>query len=574
MPQAAIYRYYPPTRLRLNTYSSFLTLPRAVRERIYFMASLGPNRLIDLNYWTQHRWCPSSNSPEEPNPHVDVHLWGLRKYEEQNPPSPLPVSLLLVCKVVSQEAQDMLYGTNCFAISQRDPGGLRGLERLSRRAIRNLRTLLIHITPCTCLAPHCTKTLRRLPHIAESFNELAFRGCFASPSKRLHDRRLSNTSRTDRRILKQWERVCHRLAEHIVPDQLTLYIVCHVESRPVAEQIIRPLLQLPGLRNCGICLGPSIHTSYRELQALAATAVQRLTARTLPALQKPFPFLHLPRELQLQILAASPLVQGTCVRISEGRFSTANLSHCCEDDRITISGEPIIPLRGFCKNTCAAFRTGCSNATCATYLTQLSCIGKASAEVANDVFFSQNAFSIHTWRTNVAWDDEGNVTGIHSFLARLPSKALARIRRLDILLPPIGDASFANRQLGWTSSWQASMQLLATKATLPSLALTIKIGNYQSKHQRLARKEHFTAKDEIQMLQAYNEVVYALVQLHGLKLLFLYVPCPFGRGNEEARVQIERRLEQVVMGAGYNADLMGKPPPDEYTRPFLFDEWQ
>jgi hypothetical protein len=124
-----------------------------------------------------------------------------------------------------------------------------------------------------------------------------------------------------------------------VSDQLTLYIVCHIKSKPVAEQIIQPLLLLPGLRNCSICLGPSSHASYRELQALAATAVQRLIARTLPALQKPFPFLHLPRELQLQILAASPLVQGTCVRISERRFSTDNLSHHCKDNRITISRE-------------------------------------------------------------------------------------------------------------------------------------------------------------------------------------------------------------------------------------------
>jgi hypothetical protein len=574
MPQAAINSYFLPRQPRPNTTSLFLTPPRLLREKIYIMANLGPDRLIDLNYWAQHRWCPSSNSPDEPNRHVDVHLWCQREYEERNPPNPLPVSLLLVCKVVSQEAQDILYRTNCFAISQRDPGGLRGLERLGRRAIRNLQTLLIHITPCTCLTPHCTKYQRQLPHTVGSFTDMALEGCFTTFPKQFHDRQLSNTSRTDRRILQQWERICHRLAEHLVPDQLALYIIGHVENTPVAEQVIQPLLLLPGLRDCGICLAPSSHASYRELQALAATTVQRLTAKTLPASQQPFPFLCLPKELQLQILAASPLVQSTYVRIAKGRFSTRNLSHSCQDNRITISGEPWIPLQGFCTNTCAAFRTGCSNATCATYFTQFSRIGKEFAEVAKDVFFSQNAFCIHTWHTNVAWDDEGDVTGVHTFLARLPSQALARIRRLDILLPPIGDASLASRQLEWTTSWQASMQLLATNATLPNLALTIKIGNYQSEHERLARKEHFTSNDEIQMLQAYNEVVCPLIQLHGLKSLFLYVPCPFGRGNEEARVHVERRLEQVVMGADYLADTMGKPPPDEYTRPFLFDYHQ
>jgi hypothetical protein len=409
MPQAIIERYFPPGGLRRNTPSLFLTLPRLVRERIYIMANLGVDRFIDLNCWAQLQWCPSSDSLDEPNPHVDIHLWLQREYEQRNPPTPLPLSLLLVCKVVSREAEEMLYGRNCFAISQRNPGGLRVLERLSRHAIRNLHRLIIHLTPCTCLAPHCIKT--------NSFCDLAFSGCNPDARKPTHDQRLSNTSRADRHILKQWERICRRLAEHILSDQLELYIVCHVESRPVVEQIIRPLLQLPTLRSGGICLGPSNHASYGELRALAATAVQHLTSRAVLALQKPFPFLRLPKELQLQILAASPLVQGACVRISEGRISRDGLSHSCEDDSITIDGEAMFILRGFCTNTCAAFRTGCSNAISATYLTQLSRVGKAFADLAKEVYFSQNAFSIYTWRTNGVGEDKGNLTGMYSSTA-------------------------------------------------------------------------------------------------------------------------------------------------------------
>jgi hypothetical protein len=48
-----------------------------------------------------------------------------------------------------------------------------------------------------------------------------------------------------------------------VPDQLALYIIGHVENRPVAEQVIQPLLLLPGLRDCGICLAPSAIESYK-----------------------------------------------------------------------------------------------------------------------------------------------------------------------------------------------------------------------------------------------------------------------------------------------------------------------
>jgi hypothetical protein len=570
MPQTTLDHYVLPSRLRPNTYSPFLALPRPVREKIYVMADLGPDRFINLNCWAKHRWCPSSDSLDEPNPHIDAHLCIQREYEGRNPPDPLPVNLLLVCKVVSQEAQDVLYGTNCFAISRRDPGGLRGLERLSRDAIKNLRTLLIHITPCTCLAPHCIKAPRRSPHVDASFINMALGGCYASLREQLHNRSLSNTSRTDRRFFEQWERVWHRLAEHIVPDQLSLYIIGHVESRPIAEQILQPLYQLPTLRNSGICLGPSNHPYQDELRDLAATAVQRLTYKAVTALPQTFPFLSLPRELQLQILTDTPLVQDACIRIRDGLLSRCNFTHSCNDDYILIEGTPSHVLAAFCTHKCAAFRTGCSNATYATYFTQISYLGKAMADLATYVFFSQNAFSIYTWNPSSQWFNQGNLRGMHSFLTGLPSDALRRIRQLTIWLPPIDTTNLPYNHSDWPL-WLASVQLLATKATLPGLALTIQIGNHRAERARLARNEHFTPQDQARILRAYEEdIIRPLMQLQGLKLLFLYVSCPFGRGNEEARVQVECKLEQMVMGSAYNAYCMGKPPPNDYSRPFLY----
>jgi hypothetical protein len=241
---------------------------------------------------------------------------------------------------------------------------------------------------------------------------------------------------------------------------------------------------------------------------------------------------------------------------------------------MVIDGEVAITLEGFCTNKCAAFRTGCDNATSTTYLTQFSHVGKEFAGLTKNVFFSQNAFSIYTWRTEVGSEDKRNVRGMYSFLAQLPPQALAQIRQLTILLPPIDNASFMNGQLEWRPFWQASMQLLAAKASLPSLALTIKIGNYQSEHERLARKEHFTAQDGVWILQAYEDVVRPLAQWRALKQLFLYVSYPFGRASEAARAEVEQRLEQLVMGATYNAYSVGKLDPDEYTRPFLWDWYQ
>jgi hypothetical protein len=569
MRQATLDRYVLTSQLRYPSPCLFLALPRVVRERIYALANLSPNRFIDLNCWTQHR-CSSINSlVEEPNPHIDMQLYIERQYEEEHPPHPLPISLLFVCKVVSQEAQEILYRTNCFAISQRKPGGLRGLERLSALAIQNVHTLFIHLTPCTCLAPHCIKTPRQSPHVATSFSTLAFASCFASPRKQSHHRKLSTKSRSDRLRLAQWERVCHRLAEHIVPGQLSLYLISHVEGMPAAKRILQPLLQLPTLRNCGICFGVPSHTYYEELRGLAAAVVPRLTAAVALAPQKSFPFHRLPRELQLQILADSSLVQEASVRIVNGKLSRYCLMHSCDRARLTLDDSQVgLTLASFCTKRCAAFRTGCSNASWATYFTQVSLLNKSLADLATDVFFSYNAFSIHTWNANFVSQDNINLAGIHTFLERLSSHALGRMRRLTLLLPPISDLSLVDGLLNWRL-WQASIQVLASKATLPILSLTVEIGSYWGENEGFDTRAHST----LRILQAYEkEVVRPLLQLRGLKRLFLYVPCPFGRDNEEARLQVERRLEQMVMGVDYDAYRVRKPYPDGYTRLFLRDE--
>ncbi|KAH8692483.1 hypothetical protein GQ44DRAFT_795038 [Phaeosphaeriaceae sp. PMI808] len=157
---------------------------------------------------------------------------------------------------------------------------------------------------------------------------------------------------------------------------------------------------------------------------------------------------------------------------------------------------------------------------------------------------------------------------MYSFLAGLSSHALRRIRRLTVSFPPISDI---DEQPDW-AFWQSSIQILANKATLPSLALTVEIGDCLCKHKSFAREEHFMTEKELQMLQVYEEVVRPLIQLRGrLKLLFLYVLRPFGIANEEARAEVERGLEQMVMGSGYNAYWVGKPPPDYCTCPFICD---
>ena len=149
-----------------------------------------------------------------------------------------------------------------------------------------------------------------------------------------------------------------------MPGQLSLYLINHVEGMPAAKRILQPLLQLPTLRNCGICLGAPSHTYYEELRGLAAAVIPRLTAMVALAPQKSFPFHRLPRQLQLQILADSSLVQEASISIVNGKLCRYCLMHSCDRARLTLDDSQVeLTLASFCTKRCAAFRTGCSNAS-------------------------------------------------------------------------------------------------------------------------------------------------------------------------------------------------------------------
>ncbi|CAO2647941.1 Nn.00g088630.m01.CDS01 [Neocucurbitaria sp. VM-36] len=567
MPQRQLYDYFSTQGQPYKRESPILTLPRAIRENIYTWANPRPNRLIDLNYWAQQQSPSIHYTDGVLDAYLDKDLRQQRDYERRSLLDQLPFSLLFVCKRISREAEDMLYGHNCFAISQRSPGGLQALGRLGAHAIQSLQTLIVHLTPCTCIASHCIQKPRRLPHDGISFQESVFDRSYSNAAQRGHDRQLSNVSRTDRGIIEQWKQGCARLAAHVTPGRLTLYVICHVQSKHVAEQILEPLLQLPTLRHCGICLGPSHHLESSTLRALAKRVVEQLTTHELAATRAPFPFLSLPRELQLQVLDASPLVLDSHIHICAGRVARYSFPHSCDEEGIMRSEEPLLPTACFCLRHCSAFRTGCHPYQHA-YLEQLLGVSKALADLATEVFYARNVFAIYTWQPQTTWEDTRDLAGVFQFLSGLARHALHYLTQVTILLPPIDRASLLDTQLDW-ESWQESIHLLASQATLPRLVLSIKIGTCQG--QRQGQRGHLTEEDEHQTLYVYEEIFRPLAQLARLKALFIHVPCPFGRDREKERVEIEQKLERIAMGPSYDAYRVGKPLPDDYTRPFLYD---
>ena len=71
--------------------------------------------------------------------------------------------------------------------------------------------------------------------------------------------------------------------------------------------------------------------------------------------------------------------------------------------------------------------------------------------------------------------------------------ALGRMRRLTLWLPLIGDLSLVDGFLDWRLR-QASIQVLASKATQPILSLTAKIGSYWDENENFTTRAHSTVR--------------------------------------------------------------------------------
>ena len=67
---------------------------------------------------------------------------------------------------------------------------------------------------------------------------------------------------------------------------------------------------------------------------------------------------------------------------------------------------------------------------------------------------------------------------------------------------------------------------------------------------------HLSDRYELEMWTAYQQVIAPMIQLKGLKNLFVHLSWP---RNDDLRDLQERELENTVMGEGYDSGKRGKP---------------
>lgn len=582
------FAFPPPSETVRASRVAFLDLPKHVRERIYDEANVGGDTFIDLNFWKiqNEHW---QDHDEQQRTAIPAIVNDYHHPDGQPSPfseDPFPLALLRAgSHLVHNEVQAKLYAQNAFAVSVSGPQGLHPLEMLSDAALKELRLLLVSLSPCRCLSPYCCK-------MNWSYGECVFwprprREFFWAALRTLtetsqHSRPLGCVSRTDKSILGQWRRVCTRLAAHVRPYQLKLYLVAEVADHQTLNAVVGPLRSLPVLREAAINLGHHL----KDLGALDPKALARNTALALmDKLQsQPFRLLDLPLELQMQILQYTDLVDSSFIEWDPSeRFRARAMRSDCGTKVEASSGD----WRPFCSlEQTAAFSPRCA---CRASPLEYFLVSKSFAVAARSVFYARNEFRLlpsHQGNTGMiagfdAHEDDGYYQlTLPSFLRRMAPQHVTSLRHLTLVFPALAPDYLLPDQRGWGEWLRAVEHLAARLATHPPcLKLEVHLSDQEPLpyelpagpdtllHQSMWARRRRDEKLEGAMLDTYQRILEPLQKLGpGLRALLVYVAWPLCRTAQGQRKVDEGMLERMIMGEGYDSTKWGKRERSPYSQ--------
>ena len=247
----------PPPQPRLG----LLDLPPSIRQLIYKHAGL-VDQTIDLNYSNllvypykqypdscfavrlrcAHSALPIVRRRDDSAPIGEEEYWELDEEEwelETTEPQLLSVDrcvecsdgrgLLFVSKRISREVVPFVYANNIFTVRQEAPHGLKRVKMIGVDGMAALTSLTMKIG----------KKEGRLRFDANHVND--------SPPQPLHlGQKSSRTSMED------YEAVIERLAKHVRPRKLAMFLILGAPNLHILHQVLRPLFQMPTLKHCGL----------------------------------------------------------------------------------------------------------------------------------------------------------------------------------------------------------------------------------------------------------------------------------------------------------------------------------
>ena len=526
-----------------DTKCYFLTLPTAIRHRIYHEAGLVSNRTIHLNYWRLRK---------------DQDIPYIRNGAREDTLLPaLPLGLFAVCRSIYNELRKVLYGENRFRISLKAPHGLRALERMSDATLREIRFLIVRINVSSCEMQCC----------GVQDNNRCGNSWYKCSGTSSHDTPLSFW-KADQLVISQWHRICTKLASSIQPGKLALYVICDCVDQTTAQKITKSLLLLPVLQDCGLRL--AIHPD-KDIKSMAKDAVMYLTRSPPPPSLPPFRFLDLPKEIQLYILEYAshvPAAEIICTQ-KQLQYRTS-----CQTQGAIATDIMDSPLKEcFCSAAHSAFNFRCPCPKLASPF-DMFLVSREFRDCAMKVFYGKNSFSvvmegpvslyqdstILSSRLNTEW--EGSTVRLQSEtsfapgLTRFPHSSISYLASLNLLFECSDITYLQPDQAGW-HNWLKTIDILFREADLK--ALTIQLRMQESFYPDFdSEKPTFDSEYQSLMLQKYENLVRPMRILRGLKNLFVHLNWDTSTGFPDGRQEIEQVLERMVMGQKYDAWKRGK----------------
>ena len=559
---------YTPSKLSLTD------LPPSIRFQIYSNISLTRDGHIHLNVQRFDKNCDYKPRPvsichcvrcQERNKSCSYNSWS------RISPSSSFLSLLLTCRTVYLEIIPILYSSNHFTISRHGPGGLLGLFTLRGLALASLKSLTIVLNECEVYDsddPECRMMFLECEDCAGSEKVECDDDSETTSEKDIESSSIASGEPLgcvfshDKRIILEWTRLCKHIACYIPPNRLRLCLVADVCNVETAQEIIKPMRQLPTLSACSICLSPD---TDNNLRCMAINATRELTGRY--PTQPPSPRLpRLPHEIQTQILQHTDLVAPHDLRwVPEQGFiclsqtpderdspwaQNPNVLNPCElclgvhtpDD----SFEKLSP------NTARA-----SQCWCWRFPVELFLVNSAYHREATRIFYSSNHFYIYG-DTGESWNDRDICP---RFMQRLPRGARQYLRSLQFLLPEF--------RMWSERDWEDEVLMLSRSVELSRLTVTIDESLW-----REGGDEDEWSPEEIEKsaLKRIQSIVKPFKKLRGLKDFFVHLGYPINDRNKRGlRSKGERLLERRVMGSDYDSEERGKyllrhrfydPPPN------------
>jgi hypothetical protein len=253
MPQRRLDYYFVPSNPPfVPLRCSFIDLPLPVRKLIYSYAGLDQT-FVDLNY-TNLKVYPRGTYPDTRDCRkLDTKGWyelqkldvdsedvweitdnseSLRQYGKSlwgNVYGQCQ-SMLLVSKQLHQEVEAFIYSGAVFRVCMGQPLALTRLLRMSNNALSKLSSLTIRLD---------------VPRSIVWDDGWAY-----SPTPPEH---IDLSTWQGRTILKSWTSIMDRLAQLITPGQLRLRVIFRAKTMDDAKTLIEPMMQLPLLKDCGVC---------------------------------------------------------------------------------------------------------------------------------------------------------------------------------------------------------------------------------------------------------------------------------------------------------------------------------